>query len=439
MQNDKKRDFRKALYTVLAIAVATGIWLFADLTSNGSGTPRTCDREITDIPIEYYNQASLEEKGLMLLENGTDTTIDLTLSGTRALISWLDRSDIRVTVDLNKVENAGIQSVGYKVDFLDRRFWNNAITTKDTSIFNATVNISELYSRTVDIRCELRGNVADGFSAGQVELSSTSLQIQGQAEDIDPVSYAKVTFDIGENAEEAVQETLTVHFYDKDGNELTEGIHPEMETIEASLPVFVTKEVPLTIRFKDAPGARERNTEYEIRPKTIMVSGDAGKLKDVDTIVLDELDLLSLSPGPNTYSFAITVPEGCQNLSGVTRATVQISFRDMASAQVTTDRFRYESLPEGKDVDILTSESVVTIFGTAADVAAVTGEDITMVADLSDYGSALGTYTVPAKVELTTAGDVGISGSYEVQVTIRDPDQASEPDPDPEESNQTGE
>ena len=45
------------------------------------------------------------------------------------------------------------------------------------------------------------------------------------------------------------------------------------------------------------------------------------------------------------------------------------------------------------------SKRQVQIFGTAADVAAVTGGDLTVVADLSDFGSALGTYTVPATIE----------------------------------------
>ena len=431
MMRNEKQNLRKVLYTILAITVAAGIWLFADLTSGGSGGPRTCDREITDIPIEYYNQASLEDKGLMLVEEGTDSTIDLTLSGTRTLISWLDRSDISVTVDLSKVESAGVQNIGYKVNYLDRRFLNNALTTKDASIYTATVNISELYSRTVEIRCELKGNVAEGFSAGQVQLSRTSLEIQGQAEDIDPVSYAKVIFDIGQDAEETVSETLELHFYDQSGKELkNSGIRPEAESVQATLPVYVTKELPLEIRFIESPGARERNTEYEIRPKSIRVSGDAGKLKNVDSIVLEDLDLLSLSPGPNTYSFAITVPEGCQNLSGVARATLQISYVDMTSAQVTTNQFRYENLPEGKAADILTEEMTVTVFGTAADVEAVTGENITVVADLSDYASALGTYTVPAIVETTADGDIGVSGAYEVQVTIREPGTELEEEPE---------
>lgn len=426
----EKVDLRKALYIALSILAAAGIWLFVDLTSN-NGNPQTKERTITDIPIEYINESSLTERGLMLVDEGTDQTLDLKLAGTRWRVSCLDRSDIRVTVDLSNIERAGVQNVGYSVNYTDRRFLNNAIWRTDASIYNATVNIKELYSRSVEVRCELVGNVAEGFSAGQVQLSHNMLNIEGRAEDIDHVSYARVVFDIGADAEESVRQDLEVQFFDEAGNELdSAGIRPETETIQAVLPVFVTKELRLRMDFSSAPGARERNLVYTINPETITVSGDAGTLKDLETITLDTLDLLALRENSSgTYFYPITVPEGCQNLSGVTRATLKIAFRDMATASVATSQFRWENLPGNRTVDILTAEVPVEIFGTAESVAAVNGEALTVVMDLSDYGAALGTYSVPVIIENASGQDVGISGSYEVQITIREV-APSVPDPD---------
>lgn len=55
-----------------------------------------------------------------------------------------------------------------------------------------------------------------------------------------------------------------------------------------------------------------------------------------------------------------------------------------------------------------------------------------VVVDLAELSSATGSYTVPAKVTVN-GGDVGVSGSYAVQVTIRDnstePDSGQEPEP----------
>ena len=436
MQNEENRSFRKTLYVFLSIAIAVSIWLFVDQISGPNGGPQTVIREITDIPIEYINEGSLDDKGLMLLEENTDTTIDLTFEGTRWLISNLDRSDIRVTVNLNQVEGAGRRSLGYDIKYPDPRFSENNLTITKASIYNAAVNISELYSKTVDIRCELNGNVAEGFSAGQVQLSDTSVTLRGQEEDIAPVSYAKVIFDIGRNAEETVSRTLSMLYFDANDKLLDiPVVQTDISGVQAVLPVSVTKELTLTMDFIEAPGASKRNLVYEIQPQTIIVSGDAGKLKNIGSIKLDTLDLLTLSEGINTYTYPIPAPGDCQNLSGVTRATLIISFEDMTRASIPTNQFRCLNLPAGRIVDVMTEQVYVQVFGTSEDVGSLTGENITITADLSAFGSALGTYTVPAAIECDSDGDIGITGTYEIRVTIRDPleeledgDETADPD-----------
>ena len=170
-----------------------------------------------------------------------------------------------------------------------------------------------------------------------------------------------------------------------------------------------------------------------IRPGIIAVSGEAGLLRGINSITLGKLDLMDLySSDVKRHTFSIIVPEGCENLSGVTRATLEIDFADLERAHVTTERFQHINAPSGKQVTILTGSLNVSIFGTAEDVAAVTGEDITVTADLSSYSGASGTYNVPAVVEVNTPGDVGVSGTYQVQVTIQE-ETAPEPDDDLEE------
>ena len=74
-----KTGRRRVIYLLLSVLVACGIWLYADLTSGPNNTPRTQTREFLDIPIEFLYESTLTDRGLMLVEEGTDLTIDLTL------------------------------------------------------------------------------------------------------------------------------------------------------------------------------------------------------------------------------------------------------------------------------------------------------------------------------------------------------------------------
>ncbi len=433
MENEKIGR-RRVVYVLLSILVAAGIWLYADLTSGPNGTPQTQTREFLEIPIEYLYESTLTDRGLMLVDEDTDRTIDLELKGTRWLISSLDRSHIRVTASLYDVTSAGVQRVNYVVSFTDSRFGNNAIQRENASFGMATVNISELYSRTIDVSCELVGGVADTYSAGQVELSHTEVEVRGLQEDIDPISYAKVTLDIGDSAVETVTQNLELQFYDQNGQILDKAnIHSSVESVTATLPVFVTKELRLVVNFIDAPGCRARNTEYFIEPATIAVSGDATELKNVETLVLGTYKLTELgttaSESYTTTNYLIIPPDGCTNVSGVTRAALRIRFEDMTSSTISTENISWLNLPEGKQVEALTGSLAVKVFGTEADVSALTGEDIVVTVDLDDYSAASGTYTIPAEVTVDK-GDIGINGLYQIQATIRE----STEEPPPEEA-----
>ncbi len=429
-----KTGHRRVIYLLLSILVASGIWLYADLTTGPNNTARTVTREFEGIPIEFLWEGTLTDRGLMLVEDGTALSIDLTLEGTRWLISELDRSQIRVTVSLFDVTSAGEQRINWSISYTDSKFSPSTIQTEDASFQMASVNISELYSRTIDVSCELVGNVAENCSADQVQLSHTEVEVRGLQEDIDPISYAKVTLDIGSSAAETVSKDLELQYYDQNGQLLDKsGIHANAETVRATLPVYVTKELRLVVNFVESPGRRIKNARYYIEPQTILVSGDATQLKNVETLKLDDYDLSELdttaSENYTTTNYPIMPPDGCQNLSGVTRAALRIRFEDMTSATVETENITWSNLPEGKSVELLTSSLPVKVFGTEADVSALTPEDISVTLNLGDYSAASGTYTVPAEVTVGK-GDIGISGDYQIQVTIRDGTGEEEEPPD---------
>ena len=199
----------------------------------------------------------------------------------------------------------------------------------------------------------------------------------------------------------------------------------------------VEKELPLKVNFIEADGARISNLEYSITPASVTVSGDAELLKNIDAITLDDFELEDFFV-PTTYRYTITVPEGCENLSGTTRATMNVKFKDMATATVNAVNFTCENIPEGKTVTVLTTELPVSLRGTSGAVKSVTPEDITVIADLTDVTAASGSYTVPARVQIGNGADVGVRGNYQVRVTISEgTSQPEEPLPENNENTPT--
>lgn len=435
MENEKNTS-RKILYILLSVLVAVAFWIYVDEFGHNGGA-RLVEQEVTDIPIEYINAEGLMERDLMLLEESTSDLIDLTLEGPRRAVIALDRSNIRVTANLAAVTSSGTQTVALDISYADPNRDFSDVQVKKQSLTRAMIHVSKLSSKEVDIRCELVGNVAEGFLAGQLELSQDTIEIRGQSEDVNPVSYAKLTLNIGKDAENTVEQELTCQFYDENDRLLeSEGILTGNHKIKVTMPVYMTKEVPLVMAFREAPGAGINNLDYKLYPESVMLSGEAADLRGLESIVLGEFDLLDLVEKDSiNAAYSIVIPDGCQNLSGETRATLTVSFKDMMTATVVPTLYQIDNPPKDKNVTVLTESLPILIFGRSEDVASVAGENITVIMDLNDYKGAVGTYTVPVMLDIMADGDIGVSGTYQVQVRISEqveepgiPDSAEDPE-----------
>ena len=409
MNSDKRRN---SFYLVISILVALGIWVYVDITQD-----ITASKEVSNIPVEFQGEdTTLAERGLMLLPD-SETTINLKLEGAKSILAQLDTAKLRVQADLSAVTETGIQTVPCRVIYPEYKFSSRLTATTPTNSFNITIDVGELYSREVEIRCDIQGTVAEGYIAGEPQFTPEKLELRGPQEEVDAVSYAKVSLNI-EDATETVDQALPYVLYNEAGEPISGGDnHAVQDEIRVVLPVDVVKELPLEIDFQEFPGLSKNNVSYRIEPASIVVSGEASLLNDVDRLVLDSFDLSQLG-GNEVYHYVIQLPEGCTNLSGVTRATLTISFIDLVQDTRTATEFQAENVPEGKSVTILTDELTVRIQGTAADVAAVRDRDITVRADLQEVSAASGTYTVPAEILISTGGDVGVVGTYQVTVIL---------------------
>ena len=104
----------------------------------------------------------------MLLDEDTVTTVDLEMRGTMIDLAMLDKDYIRVTVDLSNVSRTGVQTVTSVIYGYTEEYFRQNVTVSDRTPSTITINVAELYHKTVDVRCEITGNVAEGYSAGEI-------------------------------------------------------------------------------------------------------------------------------------------------------------------------------------------------------------------------------------------------------------------------------
>jgi len=404
-----KSKRRKIFYVFLSLLIASMVWFYV---SNGDEV----NISVHNVPVEFLNEdTTLADKGLMRVSGEEDVTVDLKLKVARGLVFRFDPSEIRLVSDLSTVTYAGKQSVSYNI-LLPSGISSRDVSVESPSVRTVQVEIGELNKKDVEVRCNVVGNVAEGYIAGTVELLPDTLEVRGQQSDIMQISYAQVTLNI-ENATSTVVELLDYELYDFNDQVIdNKNIHPMSESVQVTMPVLKVKEVPLTVDFVESAGARLDNFSWSLSYSSITLSGDASLMASIDEISLGTLALEDLR-GQETFSYEIPVPNGANNLSGITSVALTISATDTETKEIETTSFSYENFSGDAPVSVLTSSLTVTLRGTAEDIAAVTGNDVQVIANLSGIEADSGSYTVPARISV--AGyDLGAVGTYEVTVHI---------------------
>lgn len=404
----------KVLYIALSLLIAIVFWLYVD-DVQGSKISETYYR----IPIEFIGaEDTLPNRGLMLTE-GEDITIDLKLSGPRILISGLDKSDIRIQVDLTNISAVGTYTLNYEILFPDN-VDRSRISREYASRSMVTVKIEELYTKTVPVEVSVSGEVADGYiyMAERLVLDPANLVVSGREKDVEKVAAARIKLDLT-GATSSISRKFDYELLDAEGNVIeAEGIRLSDNQIQVDASVYLVKTLNLTVKFKESPGSNLEDVDWKLEQNTVEVAGEAASLENKEDILLGEIDLSSLLSDTEMV-LDISLPAGTVNLSGYTTTTLTITFSDnLATKALSVSNISAVGLSEGQSFDRLTSSVEVMLRGPADEVEQVTAEDVRVVVDLEEYTSN-GTYSVPAMVFVDGYDNVGAIGSCSVACKIK--------------------
>lgn len=415
----KKINSRKVLQALIAILAAVVLWVYVD-------NQNSVDSKVTikDVPVEFsYEDTSLAEKNLMLL-SGYDATVDLKLKGPRKVLWQMDTDAVRCVVDCSTITEAGQQSLDYTVRYPDS-VSRNSVSVDSASVYRINVTVGELYKKEVPVQCDVVGQVATGYYAGELQLDVNTLVLRAQREDLLNVSYAKVTLNIG-NATSTVVEALEYTLYDYNNIPVeNSNIRSSTKLIQAVLPVRTVKEVPLAIDLVGVPTNLEGSVEYTIDPATVEILGEADTLATINSIVLDKIYVEDLS-GYQTFSYDIAAPVGTTLWSDETVATVSIISQGAGEDVITTTNITCENVADGLKADVL-GDVDVTLWGQNESLEEVVPDELMVRVDLSDITEP-GVYELPAAVTLQGYDKVAVKGTYTVTVSVTErADETPEP------------
>ena len=422
-QQNKQSTWKTVLYIVFSFVCAFLIWIYVT-DSTGEET----DVPFRAVTVVYEGESNMREsRGLIISERDT-TSARVTLTGSRRTLTALDSSDIRVVIDLNDIVSTGNYSRAPKVEFT-KKIDTGAITQAVINPEVVSFYVDKLSVRPVPVVGVFNGSAAEGYSADPMEFDTETIRVYGPEKIISQVDHALV-----EVSRTDVDKTVTFEaayiLVDAEGNKFeNDEITTDRETVNVTIPINAVKEVSLVVDLIPGAGATKDNVQWEIKPETITLTGDAETLAGVNSISIAKIDLSKIDEAL-TETYKIVFPNDTESTDNVKEATLTLELRGLSSKTVSIEQgnITCTNVSEGYQATVMNASlDNVVLRGPEQILRGITENNVRAVADLTDYGTATGILTVPVKIMINGTTEAGAYGEYKVYINItKIPDEPEE-------------
>lgn len=422
MKTIKKIASSRALYIVLACILSVILWLYVASYANTD-----MEAELTGLEINYVGGDDILRDRKLLVTEKDQQSVSLTILGKRNVVSAINKDEVEVSVDLTDIRSTGVYEKVYTVTFPDSVKEDAVLIVKRSPEY-VTVNIDNLITKPVEVRGDFEGSVQDGYMQEPIVYEPATVMVSGPEEVVSHIACAKVVLD-RENLNRTVTGTVSYTLLDYEEKAVdTQELSMDVEEVRYTIPIVMVKDIVLTVDLIEGGGAKATNAVVEVKPNVLTVTGDAELVQGINQITLGAIDLASFEQ-TYTATYPIPLPNGAENLTGDKEAIVTVNIRGLASRHILTTKISFINVSDGYMANPITQYKEVVIRGPEEIIYLVAPDNVQLVADLSEYGNAVGRYSVPTAVYITGFSEVGVvEGNYNVVVSLE-----PEPEEPPEE------
>lgn len=301
-----KMNFRDDLaLKIVSVLIAIGLWFYVVQVQSPD-----IERTIKGVPVVFSQKSVLEDRGLILL-NDKEHTIDIKIRGKRKYAIGATAENTTVLADVSSIEGTGTYTV----------YTNIVLPYANLEIINQhpsalTIEVDNLVTLEKEIQVQTQGEPKNGFSAGSVTVTPSTVMLKGPKSILDGVSAVVAEVDIG-GKDTDVETIVPLKIYGSSEKEIKSAyITTDIANAEVRCEILKTKLVDV----KPVLAGNESDGADGIRL-------DAGSLKQIRIAgpkdLIDSLTLIETLPIPvgdikmnGEATAELNLPAGVRSLEG---------------------------------------------------------------------------------------------------------------------------
>lgn len=408
----------KRVLFIISIAISFVLWLVVSLVLRPTG-----EVVVPGVGVNVNVQSGiLAELGLSAIEGG-ETTVNVTISGSRSVIGGISAEDISVSPSLSGVSGAG----EYTLDL--RAVKNSSKDFEIVSINPSAMNVKfdKYVDKTLELEYRIIGdyNIPDEFIQEEIYTDPKQIVITGPEKDLEKIEGAVVEVVLSGDYEETIAAVGEVVLVDKDGNPVIyneKEITMDFEVATVYIPVHKTAEYPLVFDYTNVPKYfNAENINYSLSAVDVLVEGEDYLVDRFREIFLGYVDMRNITLENPSVSFAINLPEGLTLRDFEDEVTIDFDLEGYVESTFNATQINIINAPKEYKVTANTSKVAVTLIGPEEVINAISAKDIVVEVDLSTREiTQTGQYRIQAEVFLPGGQNAWAIGTYAITITVKE-------------------
>lgn len=403
----KESRNEKLIAKILCVLAAIILWFYVVMTDT-----TTDEKVFSGISVDIRGRDRIEDTLGLTIISGYDLTVDVTVKGPRADINRLTVDDVKAYIDMKTIDGAGEYTLPIRTSL------PNGITAGALSANYMTVYVDKRTTISVPVKIVTSQVIEADFTMGTPEPSIETVNVSGPEEVLRTIDHAEASFDLGRVSKTLIS-TGKLTLVDANGNEINDP-YVRLQTSEVTVrfPVYIYRDFDLKVDTKYGY-YDSTNSRITISPASIQVRGDPDVISSMDSVSLGQIDEKKIT-GDETKTMAIMLPDGVENLSGTTTATVTITQIGTTTKKLNVTDINVVN-PNGLEYTLERNSLTVTFRGTKTMLDMLSSRNVSLTLDLGYLNKTSGTVSVPVTVNVqsTLSGKVYEIGDYSMNVTIK--------------------
>ncbi|MCL2082607.1 MAG: hypothetical protein FWH04_05155 [Oscillospiraceae bacterium] len=414
-------------YWFISLLTAVSLWAYVTVVLDP-----LAEITVDGIELEFLNSDRYLDARSLAVVDGWTQTVSITYEGRRLDLYKINRDDLKAVIDFSReLPYAGVRAYSYEITGLPL---TSSVQAKRHVPTGITLEVDAVDERDIDIKLQNENTVAaEGYKMEPHLFEPEKIRVKGPVSILNSIEAAVVYYE-GYELERTVSHRSSFSFVDSEG-EVIDPVRASLleydNEVLLTISVSYTKTVPLELSFNPGGGISRDNIDYIFHYNeketgnmkeigSILISGEAETLKNIERIDLGVVDLTSLT-GDETRIYPIVLDEGVTNETGISEIEAEIKIHGAVTRTLSVGQ-RNISLkatpPAGHKIEIVTREMDITIRGEEKAVAKVAPEDIQVTLDLSSETLVPGTRTDPAEISIRKLPNGIVSKEYTVTISV---------------------